>query len=450
MTIDENAVAPHPLRWLWLVGAALGVFAVGLGSTGLGAAVPTIARDLALPLSQLRWIIAGPALMFAVLVVPAAAGGRLLGPVRVYLLGAFFLVVAGVVAATAHSGIVLEFARLGQGVGAALLVPQAVVYALAYLGRVERALVCGLFAVAFVGGSAVGPLVGSTLVQHTSWRAVLWLAVGLAVVAGLAGAPLVAQRLPIRPDLRALLVALVALPAFAAIMLPLVGRDTSDWSAWSYASVSVGALLFAVALVIEATRLGVRTGVGAPILAVLALAGSTHIALLSVYLQVIGRHPATTISYLGLPSALGALLGAALAVVIGLWLDQRFAAVGGVAFIALGALLSLVSLGSAGLVTVGADEAMTGFGLGLVVTVLARQADTALVFAALSVGTATGGAIASVLADSTAAGSLPDALRDGVTRVLIGALVLLAGAVAVALVLPSTSLDRSRPGWSGR
>src|SRR5438876_1104493 len=129
----------------------------------------------------------------------------------------------------------------------------------------------GLFAVAFVGGNAVGPLVGVTLLEHTSWRAVLWLAVALAVVAGLAGVPLVAQRLPIRPDVRDLLVALVALPAFAAIMLPLVGRNVPDWSLWSYASVSVGALLFAVGLAIEATRLGVRTGVGAPVLAVLAL-----------------------------------------------------------------------------------------------------------------------------------------------------------------------------------
>src|SRR5262245_17423235 len=143
MTIDDNAVAPHPVRWLWLVGAALGVFAVGVGSTALSVALPTISREFALPLSQLRWIVAGPALTFAVLVVPAAVVGRLVGPARLYLLGALVLIVAGIVAATAHSGLVLELARLGQGVGAALLVPQPVVYALAYLGRVEKACVCG-------------------------------------------------------------------------------------------------------------------------------------------------------------------------------------------------------------------------------------------------------------------------------------------------------------------
>src|SRR5690242_1738190 len=100
--------APHRLRWIWLVGATLGVFTVGVASTALGAALPVIARDLALPLSQLRWISTGPELTFAVLVVPAAFLGRLLGPVRFYLFGALVLVLASVLAATASTSPVLE------------------------------------------------------------------------------------------------------------------------------------------------------------------------------------------------------------------------------------------------------------------------------------------------------------------------------------------------------
>src|SRR5690242_10149835 len=210
MTVDDVTVVPHRLRWLWLVGAALGVFTAGVAGTALGAALPTLVRDLALPVSELRWITAGSPLAFAVLVVPAAVAGRLLGPVRVYLVGAVVLALASVIGAVAGSAAVLELGRLGQGAGAALLVPQMVVYALAYLPPVERAVVCGLFAAAFVGGSALGPLLGSTLVEHASWRTVLWLAAVLTVVAGLTGAPLAAQRLPIRLDLRALLVALIA------------------------------------------------------------------------------------------------------------------------------------------------------------------------------------------------------------------------------------------------
>jgi MFS family permease len=400
MTIDDHDVAPHPLRWLWLVGAAIGVFAVGVAASALNAALPTIVREFALPFWQLRWITAGPALTFAVLVVPAAVLGRLLGPVRLYLFGALVLVIAGLLGATAHSAAVLELARLGEGVGAAFLVPQPVVYALAYLGRVERALVCGLFAVAFVGGSAVGPLVVSTLVTHTSWRSVLWLVVALAVVAGLAGAPLVAQRLPIRLDLRSLLVAVIALPAFAAIMLPLVARDVSDWTLWSYASVSVGIVLFAVCLVIEATRRGARAGIAAPILAVVALAGSTHLTLLFVYLQAVAGHSPQTVSYLGLLGAVGALLSAALAMVLGFWLDDRFAAIGGVAFIGL---------------------------------------------AALAVGSAAGAALASALAGDTTGGNPADVLRHAATRVLVGSLVLL-----VVASLPAIALDRRLPDWSGR
>ncbi len=453
MTIDDVAVAPHKLRWLWLVGAALGVFTVGVGNTALGPALPTIARDLALPVTQLRWITTGSELTFAVLVVPAAFLGRLLGPVRLYVFGALVLVLASVLGATAGSSLVLELARLGQGVGAAFLVPQMVVYALTYLGPVERMLVAGLFAVAFVGGSAVGPLLGSTLVEHTSWPALLWIVALLAVVAGLAGAPMVAQRLPIRFDLRALIVAVVALPALFAIMLPLVGRDVHDWTAWSFLLVTFGALLFAAGLVVDATRLGVRTGVGAPILALLALAGSTHVVLLPLYLEAVAGQTPKTVSYLGLLSAVAALIGAAGAVVVGLWLDQRIAAIGGIVFIGAGALLSLATIGSAGLVTIGADEALTGFGLGLVVTVLVRQADAALVFAALIAGTAAGAVVASALAGDAGPGNAEDVLRHAITRVLVGSLVMLVVAIAVALLLPGrplTSAGRTDRGWSGR
>jgi hypothetical protein len=255
---------------------------------------------------------------------------------------------------------------------------------------------------------------------------------------------MVAQRLPIRFDPRALLVAVIALPAVFAIMLPLVGRDVSDWPVWSFVSASVGALLFAAGLVVEAIRRGVRSGVGAPILAALVLAGSTHVVLLPVYLQVVAGNTVRTVSSLGVLAAAGALLGVAVSVVVGLWLDPRIAAVGGVAFVGAGALLSLATIGSAGLVTLGADQALTGFGLGLVVTVLVREADTVLVFAALAMGTAAGAAVASLLAGDVVAGGAGSgdpagALQHAVTRVLVGSLVPLAVAVAVASLLPGRS-----------
>ena len=436
MTSTPIAMAPHPLRWFWLAGATLGVFATGVASTALSMALPTIVRDLALPVTmQLSWIVNAPVLTFALLLVPAAVLGNLLGHARLHLLGAICFAVASGVGAIAGSGATLVFARLGQGVGAALMVPQPVGYALAHLGRVERTVVCALFGVAFVSGTAVGPLIGATIVEHASWRAVFWLALALGLVAGLASVPMIAQRLPIRLDLPALLVAAVAVPAFLAIMLPLVAKDASDWPAWFLAPFAGGCLLFAGCLVLAARRRGVRAGVGAPVAALLVLAGSGHLSTLQAYLQLTAGHSAQTVSYFGVLAAIGALFGAAMAVVVGLWLDARVATVAGGVFIAAGVVVSLITINSLGLVSLGADQALTGFGLGLLVTTLVRESSSGLVFAALPVGTAAGAAMASLLTGRLGSGDLVGSRRDTATDVLIGSLVLLAMAVVVALLL---------------
>lgn len=447
MTSTPAVVAPHPLRWLWLAGAVVGVVATGVASASVSAALPTIVSDLALPVTQLHWIIAATALTFTLLLVPAAVLGNLLGHARLYLLGAVCFAVASGVGATAETGAALVVARLGQGVGAALMVPQPVGYALAFLGRVERTIVCALFAVAFFGGTAVGPLIGVTMVDNVSWRAPFWLVLVVGLVAGLASVPMIAQRLPIRFEPLALAAAAVAVPAFLLIMGPLVARNTADWPAWYLVPLVGGCLFFAGSLALEAVRRGVRYGAAAPIVALLALAGSAHLTAVSIYLQLAGGHSVQTISYFGVLAAVAVLFGAAVAVVVGLWLDARIATAGGAGFIAAGVLLSLVAVNSPGLLTFGVDQALTGFGLGLLVTMLVRESGSGLVFAALPVGTAAGAAMASSFLGSPSGGNLLALVRESVAEVLIGSLVLLAAAVAVALLAgPRTPAATGRAG----
>ena len=443
--VNAAGVPPHRLRWVWFVGSALGVVAAGVAASGLGVALPTIVRDLGLTSTtqvlwflggtQLRWILGATTVTFAVLMPLAAFVGRLLGHVRVHLVGAVCFAVGSGIGATAGTGTTLVVARLGQGAGAALMVPQPVGYALAWLGRVERAVVCAVFGVAFVSGTALGATIGIAVVEHASWRELFWLALVVAVVAGLAGVPMIAQRLPIRFDLRALLAAVIAVPAFVAILVPLVAHDVSDWGAGSVVFAAVGCLFLAGSLALDASRLGARAGVGGPVTALLVLAASTHLGSLVSYLQVAGRHSAQTVSHFGVLAVAGALFGAALAVVVGLRLDARIATVGGTVFLAAGVLVSLVlAFGDLGLVAFAADETLTGLGLGLLVSTLVRESDSGLVFAALPAGAAAGATLASLRAGSDGA-DLAGLLRDTADRTLIGSLVLLVAAVVVALLL---------------
>src|SRR5690242_15069735 len=126
MTVYHGPVTATPtLRRLWLAGAALGVLVGSAAGSALGVALPSLFSDLQLhDLTLLRWITAAFMVTFAVGIVPAAVLGDLVGHARVLMVGAIVFALGSIGGATAGSGGGLLLARLAQGAGAALIVPQ--------------------------------------------------------------------------------------------------------------------------------------------------------------------------------------------------------------------------------------------------------------------------------------------------------------------------------------
>jgi MFS family permease len=460
----SNSAAPHPLRWLWLAGALLSVVVFGAAGSMLGPVLPVLVRDLALPLPELYWILGAWMLGFAVLIVPGAMLGDLLGHARIHLLGALGFTAASVLGAVADSESGLLAARLGQGLGAALATPQVVGYARAHLPRVERAIACALFGLAFVAGPALGPMLSTRLVDDFGWRSVFWVLVPVAAVATLTAVPLVFQRLAIRFDLMAFLVAVLAVPATFGIVFPLAVRDVADWPAWYFVPLVLGCLLLAACFAIEIARRGVRAGLGAPLVALLVFAGAAYYSTLVLYVQVTGQPVLTiVIAAAAMPVTAGAFVGAIAAVLLGLWTDSRIAVAAGAAILTVGAVVELLLLESApdsvGLAALAVAAAGNGLGLGLVVATLSRgdgatlsRGDDAggrqpigsapgVLFVALALGTPAGAVLSRIIQQTSnvaAVGGRADllnAIRDATGSVLILSIVLLAVAVVVAVLL---------------
>ncbi len=454
-------MATNPvLRWLWLVGATLGVLATSIGIGTIGPALPLLIRDLHMAdLSELRWIAGAFALALAVLIVPAAVLGNLLGHARVLLAGAVVLALSSIAGAVATTGGGVLLARLAQGAGAALVVPQLVGYARTRLSGLERAIACGLFALAFLAGWVLGPVLGTQLAGHVTWRATFWVMVPLALLAGGAALPLVFERYLGRFDPPLLIVGLAAVPAVFGVMLPLTANG-GEWSIWYVRPLLVGCVLLAGCVGVEVFRRGVRAGLGAPLLTLLAFAGAANLAALELYIQIAtGESPSTT-SLSGLPLAAGALIGAGIAVPVGLWLGIRAATASGVAvmFVAAAAQLALIkgAPGSFGWGAVAFGAALNGIGLGLVLTALTRTdgsggrepADPppAMLFAMLPLGIAAGVKLAqhlmldvSDLVVGDRAPQIVDKLRVGISSTLIATLAVLVTAAAIAVFLTPRS-----------
>lgn len=172
-----------------LVAVGLALMMVQLDGTVVSIAAPTIGRELDASLAGLQWISTSYLLTISTAVVLAGWLGDRLGPRRVFLAGAALFTACSAACAGVDSIGPLVGLRVGQGLGAALLLPTSfAILRAAYPGPgLARAIgiVSGCASVPLV----VGPILGGALVGTLGWPAVFLLAVPVGVAAlALAGA----------------------------------------------------------------------------------------------------------------------------------------------------------------------------------------------------------------------------------------------------------------------
>jgi len=114
---------PEKRKWFTLGAVSFGLFMIMLDNTVVNVALPAIARDLHIGLSELEWVVTGYALTFAALLL---SGGKLAdqyGRRRLFVLGIVVFTAASLACGLATGGSTLIAARIVQGVGAALMNP---------------------------------------------------------------------------------------------------------------------------------------------------------------------------------------------------------------------------------------------------------------------------------------------------------------------------------------
>ena len=108
-------------RWWALVPIALSMVVVGLDTTVLNVALPTLAVDLGAGTSDLQWVVDSYVLVLAALMLPIGALGDRYGRRRWLIGGLLVFGGASAVAAWAGSATTLVAARAVMGLGAAAL-----------------------------------------------------------------------------------------------------------------------------------------------------------------------------------------------------------------------------------------------------------------------------------------------------------------------------------------
>ena len=110
----------------------------------------------------------------SILLIGGAAGDRY-GRRRVFLIGIVIFTLASVACALAPGIKMLIGARLVQGIGAALMIPQSLAIITASFPKTVRGQAIGVWASASAITTALGPPLGGFLIDALTWRAAFWI-----------------------------------------------------------------------------------------------------------------------------------------------------------------------------------------------------------------------------------------------------------------------------------
>jgi EmrB/QacA subfamily drug resistance transporter len=170
-------------RWT-LILTSVASLMVGLDLTVVTTALNTIRVDLGASIGELDWTINSYTLAIGVFLLTAAAVGDRLGRRRMLAAGLAVFTAASAGCALAPSVGVLIAGRAAQGIGTAMVLPQALALLSAAFSPQTRGKAMGLFA--GITGLAIlgGPVLGGVVVQGLAWQWIFWLNVpiGLALI----------------------------------------------------------------------------------------------------------------------------------------------------------------------------------------------------------------------------------------------------------------------------
>ncbi|MFF5019370.1 MFS transporter [Streptomyces sp. NPDC001165] len=245
----------NAVPWVALSTVMIGVFMAILDSFIVVVAGPAIQTDLKATASELEWVLAGYQLSYAVFMITGGRLADLYGRKRVFIIGTAIFTLSSIACAMADDPSVLIGARIVQGLGAALMVPQVFAVITLTVSAQHRHRVFGVFGVVIGMASVSGQLVGGLLIGAnlfgSGWRSVFWVNIPIGIVTMLLALKYVPES---RAEQTRKLDVLGVLVLSAALMLltyPLIqGRD-AGWPWWTWACFVGSAAAFALFVALE-------------------------------------------------------------------------------------------------------------------------------------------------------------------------------------------------------
>ncbi len=234
--------------WAILLTLSLGFFMTLLDLTIVNIAMPSMIDKLGASLDEMLWVVNAYILILAVLLITAGRLGDLRGQRTLFIAGVAVFTVASLLCGISQVPSELIGARVLQGLGAAMLMPQTMAIIIATFPPERRGTALGIWGAVAGVATIAGPTLGGFLVSTFDWRSIFFvnLPIGVIVlVAALAFIPSVRQERRHNLDVLGVLVATAALFCFT---FALTEGQRYSWNAWIWGLIGASAVLFVVFL----------------------------------------------------------------------------------------------------------------------------------------------------------------------------------------------------------
>jgi EmrB/QacA subfamily drug resistance transporter len=217
-------------RLLVLAICCLSLFIVGLDSTIVNVALPSIGRELHSSVSGLQWTIDAYLLVLASLLMFSGSTADRIGRRRTFQVGLGLFTLGSLLCSLAPGlGWLIAF-RMLQAVGGSMLNPVAMsIITNTFTDPAGRAKAIGVWGGVFGLSMALGPVAGGALVDSVGWRGIFWVNIPVGIAAIVLTALFVPESRAERPRRPDPVGQVLIIAALASLTYAIIEGPGSGW-----------------------------------------------------------------------------------------------------------------------------------------------------------------------------------------------------------------------------